>query len=596
MHNELHADHVHGQVVQAGNIHGDVHLHARGPTPLDLAAHDLATAVRRHWTAEAENRALHVPEPLRVRFGGTETSRQGLGEGDVRELATMFRGLERRQLVVLGEPGAGKTVAALLLTLELVDERGPVPILFAASSWDPDAEHFDAWVVRRLNEDYPALSDGRVYGRDAAARLVAEDRVMVVVDGLDELPVHLHAPALDAVNRASGVRPVVVTCRSAEYHAAVAASGAFLSGAAVVELSPVVPEAVVAHIAATQLDADTRWQPVTDALLAEPHGALASALSSPLMVHLARTAYASPLSRPEELLMFSTREAIENLLLGSYVPTVYGPRVDVVDTYRFRRRISEWPVGDVVRWLKFLARGQDFLWWHLVLACPRWAPAAVVGAVVFVAFSPLLWTESWLPLTFSVICFVATAVRSRPVAPTRPTVTGFSPFHLIRAVATVVAGVGFYAAVVSGEGVVIAFCVAAASLAGGWWVSKRFRRRGGLTHVDGRILLREDRRLCLLWLVLAVVGCATLMYGYRISYWPILSWLFPLVAGCLAAAARTAWASYVVAKTWLALRRHVPWRLMTFLDDARDRGVLRANGPAYQFRHVRLQEHLSRVS
>lgn len=59
------------------------------------------------------------------------------------------------------------------------------------------------------------------------------------------------------------------------------------------------------------------------------------------------------------------------------------------------------------------------------------------------------------------------------------------------------------------------------------------------------------------------------------------------------AAYRTAWASYVVAKTWLALRGHLPWRLMAFLDDARHRDVLRANGPAYQFRHVRLQKHLA---
>jgi uncharacterized membrane protein YfcA len=33
---------------------------------------------------------------------------------------------------------------------------------------------------------------------------------------------------------------------------------------------------------------------------------------------------------------------------------------------------------------------------------------------------------------------------------------------------------------------------------------------------------------------------------------------------------------------------------MTFLDDARRRGVLRAVGPVYQFRHARLQDHLAR--
>jgi hypothetical protein len=37
-----------------------------------------------------------------------------------------------------------------------------------------------------------------------------------------------------------------------------------------------------------------------------------------------------------------------------------------------------------------------------------------------------------------------------------------------------------------------------------------------------------------------------------------------------------------------------PWRLPLYLDDAHRRGVLRALGPVYQFRHARLQDRLSR--
>ncbi len=38
----------------------------------------------------------------------------------------------------------------------------------------------------------------------------------------------------------------------------------------------------------------------------------------------------------------------------------------------------------------------------------------------------------------------------------------------------------------------------------------------------------------------------------------------------------------------------MPWRLMTFLDDAHRRGVLRQSGAYYEFRHVRLLAHLAR--
>ncbi len=44
----------------------------------------------------------------------------------------------------------------------------------------------------------------------------------------------------------------------------------------------------------------------------------------------------------------------------------------------------------------------------------------------------------------------------------------------------------------------------------------------------------------------------------------------------------------------LSVREGTPLRLMAFLDDAHRRGLLRASGPAYEFRHVRLQERLAR--
>lgn len=57
----------------------------------------------------------------------------------------------------------------------------------------------------------------------------------------------------------------------------------------------------------------------------------------------------------------------------------------------------------------------------------------------------------------------------------------------------------------------------------------------------------------------------------------------------------------ILPRTWpasltfaqLAARRHTPVRLMRFLEDARDRNVLRTIGSAYQFRHARLQDRLA---
>ena len=66
-----------------------------------------------------------------------------------------------------------------------------------------------------------------------------------------------------------------------------------------------------------------------------------------------------------------------------------------------------------------------------------------------------------------------------------------------------------------------------------------------------------------------------------------------LLCGLGATAYRTAWLDYEMARVWLALRGRLPWALMSFLDDAHQRGVLRQAGATYQFRHIELQRRLA---
>jgi hypothetical protein len=54
-----------------------------------------------------------------------------------------------------------------------------------------------------------------------------------------------------------------------------------------------------------------------------------------------------------------------------------------------------------------------------------------------------------------------------------------------------------------------------------------------------------------------------------------------------------AWGTYTASRILLALRGDLPWRPVAFFDDAQRRGVLRQSGGVYQFRHARLQDHLS---
>jgi hypothetical protein len=67
------------------------------------------------------------------------------------------------------------------------------------------------------------------------------------------------------------------------------------------------------------------------------------------------------------------------------------------------------------------------------------------------------------------------------------------------------------------------------------------------------------------------------------------AWLLvsPLAVGL------SAWGWLLTTRLWLCATGRLPWRLMTFLQEAHRRGVLRQAGAVYQFRHARLQERLA---
>src|SRR5262249_34864173 len=161
--------------------------------------------------------------------------------GRVDHVVEKFRQLAVPRVVVLGAPGAGKTSLLALLTVGLLEQasgNGRVPVLLTVSSWDPVAEDMYAWMARRLAEDYAGLGTGGPWGGSAARDLLADPRLLPVLDGLDEMPAASRARALSAINDLPPSAPLVLSCRTAEYGEAVRAGGV-LRGAPVVELEPV---------------------------------------------------------------------------------------------------------------------------------------------------------------------------------------------------------------------------------------------------------------------------------------------------------------------------------------------------------------------
>jgi hypothetical protein len=66
-----------------------------------------------------------------------------------------------------------------------------------------------------------------------------------------------------------------------------------------------------------------------------------------------------------------------------------------------------------------------------------------------------------------------------------------------------------------------------------------------------------------------------------------------LLIGLIISLQQTAWPLFGLTRIWLALRHRLPWRLMAFLIDVHQRGVLRQAGAVYQFQHIELQRRLA---
>ncbi|QRP50298.1 BTAD domain-containing putative transcriptional regulator [Amycolatopsis sp. FDAARGOS 1241] len=359
------------------------------------AVTELAEAVTWQWRAEAELRSLHRPQPIALHWSAVARPGKPSLRGDLDDVAKTYAALPVQQLVVLGDPGSGKSVLSLVLTLELLRARGPgspVPVLLSLASWDPRREHLDRWLAGRLAENHPALLNAREYGRDAPTRLVLGGHVVPVLDGLDEMPADLRATALDALDQTMAVgRSLVLTSRSAEYEQVTRESGAVLSTATVVRLEPVTRQEAITYLSAREND---RWLPVADRLRRDPDGPLGRTLRTPLMVDLARIGYGAD---PAELLAAEDEAALEGQLLDSLVPNAYAQVPQPPGRNPKTSPSGRYTAAQAMRWLGFLARhleqrrSRDLAWWRLHHAVPAGTRAVLAGTLIAVFFFAAGW-------------------------------------------------------------------------------------------------------------------------------------------------------------------------------------------------------------
>ncbi|MDJ0693989.1 NACHT domain-containing protein [Mastigocoleus sp. MO_188.B34] len=123
------------------------------------------------------------------------------------------------RLLILGEPGAGKTILLLELARDLIeraeqDPEKPIPVLFELTNWRDDKQGIGEWLIADLKFRYNV-------SENISRQWLSENKLSPLLDGLDELGLTRQKKCIDKINdflqNNSSLLPLVVCCRREEY-------------------------------------------------------------------------------------------------------------------------------------------------------------------------------------------------------------------------------------------------------------------------------------------------------------------------------------------------------------------------------------------
>jgi transcriptional regulator with XRE-family HTH domain len=660
------------------------------PRYLTDAADELAGAVRTICRRAYRDQQVHDPFPLPVRWTqkrehvsdhvenihavppGVRAEQTSL-VGAFNEITDLYQRLPSGRLVILGAPGSGKTMLARRFVLDMLRDSPasqPVPVMVGIGSWDPLATPFENWLIDHLVHNYPHLAGAAPRGSALGAELVERDAVLPVLDGFDEMAGALRGPALRALNRTEF--PLVLTSRPEEYENAVSEADVLTAGA-VVELEALTKDDLIHYLPRTAAGSGTEsgsgpetvWAPILTGLQqgSNDHASkVAAALSTPLMVSLARTIYSDTPGRSAAYLLepqFKEPEDIEDHLLAAYVPTVYGKGNEPAR----HAPSGAWDYAQVSRWLNYLARHcqqlntSDIAWWQLGTAMRLRSRAAVVAllsglAVMLVSFvisfpMLLLADDSRGFLELMRVQILSSLISGAVVGPIlglvyavarryshiRPEPArirwrnyrrgmSVSPAKLrVRVMIGAVGGFAFGAILdllIYWQSPIESGITVSAAISVAVVIASLLEAPVDTNAVaDPITFLRATRRTVLIQMAIGAAMAAFVVGLGSRFFINLLNWLrndggqhefvnqihgvangisIGLGAALAFFVTLTAWGQWIVlARVWLPLTGRLPWNLLAFLEDAYKRGVLRQSGSVYQFRHERLQRHLTEL-
>jgi len=238
-----------------------------------------------------------------------------------------------RRLLILGEPGAGKTTTLLELAQALLkcadeDPTFPSPIIFNLSSWAERRAPLSEWLTGELCTRYSIPTK-------IAQAWVADDKIIPLLDGLDEVQKDYRVACAKAINafQQEHLVPLVVCSRLDEYESLT--TRLKLHGA--VLLQPLTIEQIDTYL----VKAGPKL--ATIHILLQQDTELQELAKSPLMLSIMTLAYEG--MTPPELDLATVTQTRNEHLFNAYIKRMFGRReIELI-----------YSMSQTIRWLQWLA-------------------------------------------------------------------------------------------------------------------------------------------------------------------------------------------------------------------------------------------------